>query len=122
MLNASDALRAHTRCKARLAELLARKGSHANDHNEFSPQQECILVRFIRENDGATDLEPELGMVRSAHATVHCVVIGLVQKRALGECIAMDREFAANSNFGAASSSLVTAIWNLEKKLHSMAG
>jgi hypothetical protein len=121
MLNASDALRAHTRCKARIAAILKQPRTIAVEYQEALPHGDCVLVRFIKEHDGDHALEPELSVLRSAHATVHSVAIGLVQKRAAGQRIDFDVEFSPSSNFGAASSSLINAVWRLEKKLHSMA-
>ena len=122
MLDASDALRAHAQCKTKLADVLKRRIYHNPYYCELAPDHDCMLVRFIRENDGAPGLEPELTQVKAAHATVHTAAIGLAQKRASGDPINLEHEFAPSSNFGAASAALVAAIWKLEKKLHSMAG
>jgi hypothetical protein len=122
MLNAFDALRAHDDCKARLAAKVVRPINNPSEYRELAPDHECLLVRFIRENTGALDLEPELTQLRIAHATVHCVAIALAQKHADGQDIDIAVEFAPNSNFGAASSSLVAAIKRLDKKLQSVMG
>jgi len=121
MLNALAALQAHEDCKARLAMNLRRRIVCLSDYRELAPDHECVLVRFIRENTGAADLEPELSQLRAAHATVHTIAIALAQKHAEGQDIDIATELAPFSNFGAASSSLVSAIWRLEKKLHSLA-
>ena len=121
MLNALGALRAHDDCKARLAEKVGRRPRCTSDYRGFAPDQECLLVRFIRENAGDPDLEPELTQLRTAHATVHSIAIALAQRPADGQDIDIETEFAPSSNFGAASSSLVAAIWRLEKKLRSIA-
>jgi len=121
MLNISEALRAHARCKSRFVEQLRRPCRDPNYLNEFTPHRDCVLIRFIEENKGDPDLEPELSILRTAHATVHTVAIGLAQKYAAGQIVNLEAEFAPNANFGGASSSLVSAIWRLEKKLHSMA-
>jgi hypothetical protein len=120
MLNASEALRAHAWCKSRLAAILKRPRSEAVQYDELLPHCNCVLVRFIAEHEGDCDLEPEMSVLKTAHATVHTVAIGLAQKRIAGQRIDLDLEFSPSSNFGAASSSLVNAVWRLEKKLHSM--
>jgi hypothetical protein len=120
MLSASDALRAHDDCRARLAAKVGRRINDPSEYREFAPDHECLLVRFIRENTGAPDLEPELSQLRTAHATVHRVAIALALKHAEGQDIDIDAEFAPCGNFGAASSSLTTAIRRLDKKLRSL--
>ena len=47
--------------------------------------------------------------------------MGLAEKRACGQKIDIAVEFGSQSNFGAASSLLISAIWKMERKLHSMA-
>ena len=121
MLSASDALRAHDDCKARLAAKVGRRITNLSEYRELAPDHECQLVRFIRENAGDPGLEPELAQLRTAHATVHSIAIALAQKHADGQVIDVETEFALSSNFGAASSSLVAAIRRLEKKLRSLA-
>ena len=121
MLNGRDAVRAHDDCKTRLAVKVGQPISCPSDYRGFAPDHECLLVRFIRQYAGAPDLEPELSQLRTAHATVHSIAIALAQKHTDGQRIDIETEFAPYSNFGAASSSLVTAIWRLEKKLHSLA-
>lgn len=120
-MDASDALRAHSRCKAKLAYRLSHALKDEPYFTELAPHQECPLVRFIRENDGDLELEPELTQVKIAHATWHCANIGLAQKRAAGIEIDVEAEFSPTGNSGSASAALVAAIWRLEKKLHSMA-
>jgi hypothetical protein len=121
MLDTTDALRAHSRCRNRLTDLLSRQAFHSPYFCELAPDPDCQLSRFIRENDGDPSLEPELNMVRIAHATMHCVAIGLAQKRVAGETLDIQNELRPSGNLGAASASLVSAIWKLEKKLRSLA-
>ena len=120
MLSALDALCAHDDCKARLAAKVGRRINNPLEYRELAPDHECLLVRFIRENSGAPDLEPELSQLRVAHATVHRVAIALAQKHADGQDVDIAAEFAPHSNFGAASSSLVAAIRRLDQKLRSL--
>lgn len=121
MLNPSEALRAHTRCKARMVAALRKPQRTPLRYDEMLPHEDCVFLRFIKEHSDDRSLEPEISALRSAHATVHSVAIGLMQKRALGQRIDFDLEFSPSSNFGAASSSLINAVWRLEKKLHGMA-
>lgn len=121
MLNAWDALRAHQHCKARLAETIKNKSFDGSCFGAVKPQEECCLVRFIREHEMHPGLKPEIEMLRTAHATVHRVAVWLAEKRAAGEPLDPQVDFSESSNFGAATSSLVTAIWRLERKLQSLA-
>lgn len=121
MLSTADALRAHGHCKAKLAAYLSSTGP-ARDEHDFCPDPKCGVVRFIKESEDTFGGATEIRLLKVAHATVHAVALGLAQKRASGELMDVEFELGAHSNYGAASSSLVAAIWRLEKKLHSMAG
>jgi hypothetical protein len=120
MLDALDALRAHARCKARLADRLLTSQPGSN-FGEFGPDPDCGLARFIRDSESMFGCSADICLLKAAHATLHSVAIGLAQRRAKGQVIDVDFEFGAHSNLGAASSSLISAVWRLEKKLHAMA-
>jgi len=119
-LNVADALHAHSRCKAHLLEMLKQGRGAASDHRDFAVDPDCTLVRFIQQHEGVDAYEPELSRLKIAHAAVHSVVIDLVGLRAAGKPIDIENEFAQHGNFGAASSSLLSAIWRLETKLGSL--
>jgi hypothetical protein len=121
MLDVADVLSAHIHCKVRLAEMLSQPTHSRSSYCDFAPDQDHVITRFIRERQRNPKQELELTKIRAAHATVNSVIIGLAQKRAAGLPINVEREFSPRGNFGAASQSLVNAIWALEKKLHSLA-
>ncbi|GAA0576584.1 hypothetical protein GCM10008942_26800 [Rhizomicrobium electricum] len=120
MLHTSDVLRAHAQCKQRLAELLDAKRLHDPYFCELAPDQECLVVRFMRENAGDEALEPELTHLRTAHAEMHCAAIALAQKRSAGQVIDIAHEFGSNGELGMASSELIDNIWRIERKLEQM--
>jgi len=121
MMNTSDALRAHARCRSRLATCLGKNWASV-DLKDFTPHPECNLVRFLKDAENLCGPLAEIGMARTAHATVHSVALGLAQKRMTGLVVDIDTEFSEVGNFGSASSLLVSSLWRLEKKLHTMAG
>lgn len=121
MLTTHDALQAHARCKTRISACFA-KGQGSIDPNCLTPNPDCALVRFLDEAENVSGSIPEIAAARAAHATVHSVTIGLAQKRKSGRRIDVGFEFGSTGNFGSASSSLVSSLWKLEKKLHTMAG
>jgi hypothetical protein len=120
MLDSLEALCAHARCKKRLAYRLGQE-KLAADFREFSPDENCAVVRFIRDGEKAFGSSPEICRLKEAHATVHSVAIGLAQKRAAGQKFDVEYELGSHSNFGAASSSLISAIWRLDQRVHSVA-
>lgn len=120
MMNTSDALRAHARCRARLALCLGKNWTSV-DLKEFTPHPDCSLVRFLKDAQNLCGPLAEIDMARTAHATVHSVALGLAQKRMAGLHVDTDVEFGEAGNFGSASSLLVSSLWRLEKKLHTMA-
>jgi hypothetical protein len=121
MLDALDAQRAHARCKARLADRLCDP-QPGSDLREFGPDPDCAISRFICDGEKTLGCSPEVCLLKAAHTTVHSVAIGLAQRRAMGQVIDVDFEFGTHSNLGAASSSLISAVWRLEKKLHALVG
>lgn len=120
MLHTSDVLRAHAQCKERLADLLSGARLHNPYFCELAPDQDCPVVRFIRENAGDEALEPELTRLRTAHAEIHCAAIALAQKRTAGEPIDIAAEFGSNGEIGKASLVLIDNLWRIEKKLEAM--
>jgi len=120
MSDAFLALKAHARCKSRLAAYLAHPNTEPQ-WNQVTANPQCELVQFIQECATKFGPSPEVRLLQSAHATVHSVAMGLAQKRAAGGKFDVVLEFGTQSNYGAASSLLVSAIWKMERKLHSMA-
>jgi hypothetical protein len=120
MLSPSEVLRAHAHCKERLADLLSGTHFHQPYFCELAPDQECPVVRFIRQNAGDEALEPELTQLRTAHAEIHCAAIALAQKRAAGETVDIAHEFGSNGEIGMASVTLIDNLWRIEKKLEAM--
>jgi hypothetical protein len=119
MLDAFVALCAHANCRARAAARFREPQSELS-FGEFNPRLDCEVVHFIQECSAVYGDSPDVLVLKAAHATVHSVLIGLAQKRKTGQPVNADVEFAPNSNFGAASSSLVSAIWRMERKSGSM--
>lgn len=120
MLSPSEVLRAHAQCKERLADLLSGTHFHQPYFCELAPDQDCPLVRFIRQNAGDEALEPELTQLRTAHAEIHCAAIALAQKRSTGEGVDIAHEFGSNGEIGKASLLLIDNLWRIEKKLEAM--
>lgn len=122
MLNASDALCAHANCRARFAEILDTNALHAPFFCELAPDQDCILVRYIRENASDPALEPELTQLRAAHAAMHCAMIELAEQQSGGHPVDITAAFGSNGTFGAASNALIDSVRRFERKLHALHG
>jgi hypothetical protein len=122
MLNASDALSAHARCRIHFADLLKTNATHAPFFCELAPDQDCILVRYIREHAGDPALEPELTQLRTAHAAMHCVMIELAEQQSAGHPVDITAAFGSNGALGIASNVLIDTVHRLDRKLYAAHG
>jgi hypothetical protein len=120
MLDASDALHAHLRCRAMIVLSLKQRPS-CIEYVDIAPQTDCALLRFAQECASRHADWPEIDILRTAHATFHSTAKDLARRLIAGEHVNIDAENAPNGRIDNASASVVAAVWRVERRLHSLA-
>lgn len=121
MLDASDALHAHSHCRAMLVQCLRQKQA-CLEYVDFAPHTDCALVRFTQECAARHADWPEVDILRTAHTNLHVLAKDMARRMIAGEYVDINAENASNGRLDNASAALVAAIWRVERRLHSLAG
>ena len=121
MLDISDALHAHAHCRALIVQSL-RQSPACMEYIDFKPHEDCPLVRFLHDCQARHANWPEIGLIRTAHISLHSLATDLARRRMAGEYVNADAENAPGGRIDSAATSLVAALWRLERRLHSLAG
>jgi|WetSurMetagenome_2_1015567.scaffolds.fasta_scaffold948373_1 hypothetical protein len=121
MLDASDALHAHTHCRALMVHLL-KQPAVCMDYVDFKPQQDCRLLRFIHECEAHHGNWPEIAILRTTHTSFHALATDMARRCIAGEHVDVDAENAPHGRLDNASAAVVAAVWRVERKLHTLAG
>lgn len=110
------AIKAHSPWKLKLSGYI-RNPDKSLDHDHVCKDNQCDLGKWIYGEGGAYSSFPEFSKLKSEHTRFHKAAGEVVRKANNGINVTEDIALGANSEFANASSSVVTAIMELQSKV-----
>lgn len=121
MFDASDALHAHSHCRAMLVQCLKQRQA-CLEYVDFAPHNDCALLRFTQDCAARHADWPEVDLLRTAHNNLHTLTKDMARRIIAGEYVDVAAENAPNGRIDNACAAVVAAVWRVERRLHSLAG
>lgn len=115
-MNIDDAVLAHARWKIRLTAY-ANKPDGSIDPVQLGTDNKCELGQWIYGEGAQHDTLPEFNTLRDAHAKFHRCAAEAVKTLDANPATPTEQILGLQSNFGKASSAVITAIKGLAQKI-----
>jgi len=110
-----EAIRAHSAWKTKLSGYLKNPDGSLKPA-DIQPDNKCPLGQWIYGEGCKHSAIPEYGTLKTEHARFHKAAAEVVKKADSGQSTAEDTAIGSKSEFGVASSAVVTAIMVIKRK------
>lgn len=111
-----DAIKAHSAWKMKLAAYL-RKPDGSLKSVDVQVDHKCTLGQWIYGEGAKFANLPEFAELKKEHARFHKAAAEIIDKADSGADTSEDTALGSKSEFGSASSKVVTAIMSMKKKM-----
>ncbi len=116
-MNFDEAIRAHSDWKVKLS-LYLKKPDHSLKSGDIQIDSKCALGQWIYGEGGKYSQMSEFQTLKAEHAHFHRAAAQVVQKADAGQNVGDDVAIGSASEFGKASSTVVSAIMHMKAKVH----
>lgn len=114
-MNFDEAIAAHSAWKMKLSTYL-RKPDGSLKPADIQVDNKCALGQWIHGDGSKFKASPEYETLKNEHAKFHKAAAEVVKKADSGQSTAEETAIGSKSDFGKASTAVVTAIMAMKKK------